>query len=377
MSPAPLRATITVRRGGRVVLDGVETVMLGSNDYLGLSLDARVLAATAEALQRYGTGTGIYPVFATTPLHEELCATLAAFLGVEAVLLFASGGAANAGVLTTLAEAGDAIISDRLNHASIIDGCRLSRAEVIPYANRDVGALEAALRRAAGARRRLIVTDGIFSMEGGAAPLREIHALAQRHDALLMVDEAHALGVVGPRGQGTAPLCGLANSAPGLVLTGSLSKAMGGASGGFVAGSRDVIARLQGQCRGWIFTMGMTTANAATALTALDLCRREPAILERLRGNLAHLRAGLRSRDLPHPESDSAITALMIGDEDRARDVSAALRDAGIYAPAMAFPVVAKGEARLRIQVSAAHTEADLNLAVDALAALVPKQPAA
>lgn len=365
------RQVIGSRRGGRVVLDGADVIMLGANDYLGLSTDERVLAATRAALGRYGTGTGIYPVFATTPLHEALRQELAAFLGVEAVALFSSGGAANAGVLTTLVEAGDIIISDRLNHASIIDGCRLSRADVLAYGNRDVDALREALVKAGPARRKLVVTDGIFSMEGGAAPLAEIHALARQHDALLVVDEAHALGVVGPKGRGTAPLAGIPNGAPGLVLTGSLSKAMGGASGGFVAGSQAVIDAIVARCRSWIFTMGLTTANAASALAALEICRTDAAPRERLWANLDHVRAAFRFYGLACLDSDSAITALKIGDEERARRVSEALRAAGVYAPAVTFPIVARGEARLRIQVSAAHTTSDLDEAAAALAAVM------
>lgn len=362
------RRTIEYRHGGRIVLDGVDTIMLGSNDYLGLSTDERVLAATNEALRRYGTGTGIYPVFATTPLHEALCDNLASFLGVEAVALFSSGGSANVGVLASLVGTGDAIVSDRLNHASIIDGCRMSRAEVVTYENRSVAGLRQALEGTARAKRRLIVTDGIFSMEGGAAPLREIHALAQEFDALLLVDEAHATGVVGPGGTGTAPLLGLANDAPGVLLTGSLSKAIGGASGGFVAGPHALIARLQAQSRSFIFTMGMTTANAATALAALKICRDDPAPRERLVSNLQHLRDAFRFYGLPCYASDSAITALKIGSEDRARAISSKLLKAGVFAPAVAFPIVASGEARLRIQVSAAHRIADLDQAAGALA---------
>ncbi|QCI63088.1 aminotransferase class I/II-fold pyridoxal phosphate-dependent enzyme [Phreatobacter stygius] len=368
MSGRADRRVIESRRDGRIIMDGADILMLGSNDYLGLSTDQRVLAATHEALGRFGTGTGIYPVFATTPLHEALCERLAAFLGVEAVALFSSGGSANAGVLATLAEAGDVIISDRLNHASIIDGCRLSRADVLPYANRDVEDLRAALKKAGPARRKLIVTDGIFSMEGGAAPLAEIHALALEHDALLVVDEAHALGVVGPEGRGTAPLRGLGNGAPGLVLTGSLSKAMGGASGGFVAGPLALIEQLRQRSRSWIFTMGLTTANAATALAALEICRTDPAPRERLWANLDHLRAAFRFYGLACFDSDSAITALKVGDEAQARQVSDALLLAGVYAPAVGFPIVARGEARLRIQVSAAHATADLDEAAAALA---------
>jgi 8-amino-7-oxononanoate synthase len=362
------RRVIERRSGGRILLDGVDTIMLGANDYLGLSTDERVLAATNEALRLYGSGTGIYPVFATTPLHEALAENLASYLGVEAVALFSSGGSANGGVLTTLVGAGDVIISDRLNHASIIDGCRLSRAEVETYENRNVAGLRRALEGTRRAKRRLIVTDGIFSMEGGAAPLPEVQALAREFDALLMIDEAHATGVVGPGGSGTAPLCGLANGAPDLLLTGSLSKALGGASGGFVAGPRALIDKLKAQSRSWIFTMGMTTANAATALTALKICRDDPGPRERLWRNVAHLREALRFYALACHDSDSAITAVKVGGEERARAMTARLTRAGVFAPAVAFPIVAQGEARLRLQVSAAHELAELDEAAAALA---------
>ncbi|WP_082613585.1 aminotransferase class I/II-fold pyridoxal phosphate-dependent enzyme [Bosea sp. Root483D1] len=364
----PPRRMIDRRCGGRILLDGVDTIMLGANDYLGLSTDERVLAATNEAMRLYGTGTGIYPVFVTTPLHEALAENLASFLGVEAVALFSSGGSANGGVLTTLVGAGDAIISDRLNHASIIDGCRLSRADVETYENRNVAGLRRALEGTRQAKRRLIVTDGIFSMEGGAAPLAEIQALAREFDALLMIDEAHATGVVGPGGAGTAPLCGLTSGAPDILLTGSLSKALGGASGGFVAGPRVLIERLKAQSRSWIFTMGMTTANAATALTALKICRDDPGPRERLWRNVAHLREALRFYALACHDSDSAITAVKVGSEERARAMTTRLVRAGVFALAISFPIVAQGEARLRLQVSAAHETAELDEAVAVLA---------
>jgi 8-amino-7-oxononanoate synthase len=364
----PTRRLIERRGGGRILLDGVDTIMLGANDYLGLSTDERVLAATNEALRLYGSGTGIYPVFATTPLHEALAENLASFLGVEAVALFSSGGSANGGVLTTLVGAGDVIISDRLNHASIIDGCRLSRAEVETYENRNIAGLRRALEGTRRAKRRLIVTDGIFSMEGGAAPLSEIQALAREFDALLMIDEAHATGVVGPGGTGTAPLCGLANGAADMLLTGSLSKALGGASGGFVAGPRALIEKLKAQSRSWIFTMGMTTANAATALTALKICRDDPGPRERLWRNVAHLREALRFYALACHDSDSAITAVKVGGEERARAMTTRLTRAGVFAPAVSFPIVAQGEARLRLQVSAAHETAELDEAAAVLA---------
>ena len=309
-----------------------------------------------------------YPDFFDAVPRLRIRDPLAEFLGVEAVLLFSSGGSANAGALTTLVGAGDLIISDRLNHASIIDGCRLSRADVVSYDNRNVEALRAALEKAPASRKKLIVSDGVFSMEGGAAPLAEIYALARQYDALLVVDEAHALGVVGENGVGSLSFRGLRNDSEGVVLTGSLSKAMGGASGGYVAGPRAIIDKLRAQCRSFIFTQGMTTANAASALAAVKICRGDPTLRTLLWKNCDRLRAALRARDIPMLDSDSAITAVVVGDEDRVRRASVDLLARGVYAPAIAFPVVARGEARLRLQVSAAHQAADLDHAAKAVA---------
>jgi glycine C-acetyltransferase len=365
------RRLISHRYAGHAVIDGVDMIMLGSNDYLNLSLDKRVIAATLDAMDVYGTGVGIYPVLATTDLHVELCKSIAVFLGTEAAVLYSSGGAANSGVLTALVEPGDIIISDRLNHASIIDGCRLSRADVIAYENRSVEKLREALEQAGPRRRKLVVTDGIFSMEGGAAPLLEIYKLAREHDALLVVDEAHATAVIGPGGTGTAPMCGLPNSSHGLLLTGSLSKALGGASGGFVAGSQDLIDELQSKSRSWIFSMGMTTANAATALAALNIVTTDKEPLQQLWLNVQHLRESFRFYGLSFYESDSAITGLRVGDEDRARKLASDLRSRGIFAPAIAYPIVARGESRLRIQVSSGHSVDDIERAAATLGELM------
>jgi glycine C-acetyltransferase len=362
---------ISHRRGGHAIIDGVDMIMLGSNDYLSLSLDERVISATRDALEVYGTGVGIYPVLATTELHVELCEALARYLGTEAAAVFSSGGTANTGVLTTLAQEGDVIISDRLNHASIIDGCRLSKADVVSYENRSVERLREALDNAGEKRRKLVITDGIFSMEGGAAPLQEIYRLTREYDALLVVDEAHATAVVGPQGMGTAPLCGLSNASPGLILTGSLSKALGGASGGFVAGSYDSIEELKSRSRSWIFTMGMTTANAATALEAVRIVSSDKDPLGQLWHNVEYLREAFKFYGLSFYESDSAITGLRVGDEDRACELAANLRAHGIFAPAISYPIVARGESRLRIQVSAGHTTSDIDKAASTLGELM------
>lgn len=348
-------------QGGRVMLDGAETIMLGSNDYLGLAGHPEVIEAAIAALRRYGAGTAINPPFATTPLHEELAERLARFTGTEAALLFGSASAANAGVLATLVGPGDAIFSDRLNHASIVDGCRLSRAETVLYASRDARSLEEAMARTK-AERHLVISDGVFSMEGDVAPLPELLAVAERASAMLVIDECHAAGVIGPRGRGTPEHFGI--DPRRLVVTGTLSKAIGGAGGGYVAGPREVVAALRARSRAFIFTSAISPADAGAALAALQLIEGDRGPIDRLYRNTERFRAGLGKLGLRHHRGVSPITAILIGEEDAARSTSAALLLAGVYIPAMTYPIVARGEARLRAQPSAALSEDDIDIAL-------------
>jgi 7-keto-8-aminopelargonate synthetase-like enzyme len=353
---------------GRISLDGVDTLMLGANDYLGLSTHPAVLTAAAEAMRRYGTGAAIYPALCMTALHTQLQERLASFLGVEAALLFSSGGAANAAVLATLAGEGDLIVSDQRNHASIIDGARASRAAVTTYATCDAEDLARALFEHAAVLRKLVITDGVFSMEGRLAPLEAIVDQCGRHKALLVVDDAHATGVLGPQARGSLTACGIANAGAAIVLTGSLSKALGGAGGGFAAGPIALIDELSARGRSYIFTQGMTTAAVASTLAAIDVLQSEPGLLELLWNNVALFRQALSDEGVAALPSDSAILSLPVGDEARAEAISLGLRRSGVFAPAMTFPIVARGNARLRTQVSAAHRPSDLRMAAGTIA---------
>lgn len=362
-------ATITARKArGHVALGGRRVLMLASNDYLGLSTDPAVLRAVAASIQTYGTGLAIYPVFVVSAEHRALESELASFFGVEAVMLTASGGAANAAALTGLAGEGDIILSDADNHASTIDAGRLSRAAVRPYRSRDMAHLAEQLEATRCEGRQLVITNGVFSMDGGLAPLGDIAALCARHGARLVVDDAHATGVVGPGGRGSLAASGLPCGLPATFLTGSLSKALGGAGGGFVAGPRTEIDELRQKARSYIFTQGMTSAATAAALAALRRHRTDAGILDALRRNIDAIGAAAEKHGLTLLPSKSAILSLLIGDEAAAIALQARLLERNIFVQAMTFPIVPKGAARLRIQPSTAHETADLEAAMTIIA---------
>ncbi len=353
---------LTSPQGARVVLDSRAVIMLGSNDYLGLANHPEIIARAREALGKYGAGPALNPPLATTPIHEELCDALARFHGTESALLFNSCTAANVAVATTLAGEHDHLFSDRLNHASIIDGCRLSAAAAHVYRHDDFDHLDALLAEAARGTK-LVITDGVFSMEGEAVDLARLGAVSAKHDALLAVDESHAAGVIGPGGRGTAAFrnwCGRIG-----VITGTLSKAFGAFAGGYVAASTDMIRELHDRGRFFMFTTAISPSAAAGALAAIKLVMRDDTLVRRLAANTAHFRAGLSSLGLKLIGGDSPITPIMIGDEDNARALSRELLESSVYIGAIGYPVVPRGEARLRAQPSAAHTQADLDEAVD------------
>lgn len=348
-------------QGARVVVDGRAVLMFGSNDYLGLANHPEVVRRACAALERYGCGTAMNQPLATTPVHLALAERISKFCGTEDALLFNSAASANAAVLTALAGLGDTILSDRLNHATIIDGCRLSRAATRVYAHDDAEDLRVQLRSTSPGRR-LVVTDGVFSMEGNVVRLGPLAAAARSAGALVVVDEAHAAGVIGPGGRGTAAHRG----APGAVdlFTGTFSKAFGAAGGGYVAGSRDAIAETRSRARSFIFSSGPSPSVAAAALAALDLVIADPGLVKRLGANTARLRRGLADLGLPLLGGDSAIVPIVLGDEDRTREVGEWLLASGVFIPALAYPVVAKGAARLRAQASASHSPADIDEAL-------------
>lgn len=362
-------ATIAARdTSGHMTLAGRRILMLSSNDYLGLSTDPDVTKAIVSSLESYGTGMTIYPVFAVSDEHRALEDELARFLGAEAVMLTVSGGAANAAVLTGLVGDGDLIFSDADNHASTIDAGRLSRAGVKSYRSRDTAHLAELLEATQGSGRRLVITNGVFSMDGGFAPLAGIVELCDRHGAQLVVDDAHATGVVGPAGRGSLPACGLSGGLPATFLTGSLSKALGGAGGGFVAGPRVRIEDLRARARSYVFTQGMTSAATAAALAALRKHVANPGIHHALWRNIEAVRTAAVRHGMTLLPSDSAVLTLLVGDEESAGTLQARLLDRDIFAQAMTFPIVPKGAARLRIQPSAAHQTNELEAAIAVIA---------
>lgn len=349
--------------GARARLNGRDVIVLGSNNYLGLANHPEVIARAKEALDAYGAGPALNPPLATTPVHEALCAALATFHRTESALLFNSCTSANVAVACTLVGKGDRIFSDRLNHASIIDGCRLSAAENQVYNHADFAHLEALLA-APGDGKKLVITDGVFSMEGDAADLPALIAVCRRHGATLVVDESHAAGVIGPGGRGTAALRGCEGQVD--LVTGTLSKAFGAFAGGYVAGPAARIRELHDRGRFFMFTTAVSPSAAAGALAAVEIATRDDTLARRLAGNTQRLRAGLAQLGFTLLGGDSPITPIMIGDEEKAAAFSNALMDAGVYVGSVRFPVVPRGEARLRAQPSAAHSPADIDEALAA-----------
>jgi 8-amino-7-oxononanoate synthase len=349
------RTTHAGPQGPVVRIDGRDVINFGSNDYLGLAADPRLADAARRTLHNEGCGSGASPLVvghgqATLRLERRL----AEFEGTEAALVFSSGFAANLGVIGALVGSGDAVFSDRLNHASIIDGCRLSRATVFVYPHADCAALEALLRDAAGFRRRLIVTDSVFSMDGDLAPLAELAEIAEQYAAMLMVDEAHATGVFGELGRGVGEQLGL--DARIDVRMGTLSKALG-CGGGFVCGRRSLVDWLVNRARSYIFSTALPPSVAAAAAAALEIVRDEPHRRQRLLQRAGWLAEELRRRGWSVGRTQSQIVPLVVGEPRRALEVSADLLKRGLWVPAIRPPSVPQGESRLRIGLSYAHDD--------------------
>lgn len=345
--------------------DGREVVNLCANNYLGLAQHPAVLAAAHAALDRFGYGmASVRFICGTQTVHRELEKALAAFLGTEDAILYSSCFDANGGVFEALLDERDAVISDGLNHASIIDGIRLSKARRYRYANGDLDELEDRLKEARDARRRLIVTDGVFSMDGYIARLAEIRALADRYDALLMVDDSHGVGVLGPGGRGSHEALGLLGRVD--ILSGTLGKALGGASGGYIASSSAVVGWLRQRSRPYLFSNTLAPPIAAASLLALEIVRQEPERRARLHENARRLREGLLARGFEVLPGEHPIVPVMMGAAERAQRFAARLLDEGVYAVGFFYPVVPEGRARIRLQVSAAHEPATLERALEA-----------
>jgi glycine C-acetyltransferase len=357
-------------QGGTVRIGDAPLINLCSNNYLGLADHPHLLAAAGEALQRWGFGmASVRFICGTQELHTELEERLSAFLGTEATILYSSCFDANAGLFEVLLDEDDAVISDALNHASIIDGIRLCKATRYRYANRDLADLERCLAEARGARRRLVVTDGVFSMDGYLAPLGGICELADRYDALVVVDDSHAVGFVGPGGRGTPEHFGVADRVD--LLTGTLGKALGGASGGYVSGRREVIELLRQRSRPYLFSNSLAPPIVAASLAALDLVEGSADLRERLWSNAARLRTALQDAGLSLLPGAHPIAPIMVGDAATATAVAQRALELGVYVTAFSFPVVPRGQARIRTQVSAAHTAEEIDRAAAALIAAV------
>jgi predicted pyridoxal phosphate-dependent acyltransferase len=353
--------SISGAQSSRVRMNGKEVVLLSSNNYLGLAEHPALREAGIRALEQYGCGAGASrSISGTMELHKALEERIARFKGCEAALLFSTGYMANMGLLSTLVEDGDLILSDEFNHASIVDGCRLSRAEVWVYRHRAMDHLEALLKRSAH-RRRLIVTDGVFSMEGVIAPLPEIRRLADRYGALVMVDDAHASGVLGQGGRGTAEHFGMTGRIE--IQMGTLGKALGG-FGAYVAGQQDLIDYLINRCRTFIYTTALPPAVAAMALAALDIVEKEPQRRQRLWENTGYFRKGLQKMGFDTGMSETPICPVLIGENALTMEADHRLMAQGVFVQGLRPPTVPAQGARLRAALMATHTREDLDYAL-------------
>jgi glycine C-acetyltransferase len=356
-------------QGGRIRIAGPnggrEMVNLCANNYLGLADHPRLIAAAKAALDSHGFGmASVRFICGTQDLHVALERKLAGFLRTEDAILFSSCFDANGGIFEALLGEEDAVISDALNHASIIDGVRLCKAKRLRYANNNMEELEARLKEAAGARARLIVTDGVFSMDGIIANLKDISALAEKHDAMVMVDDSHAVGFIGDRGAGTPEQCGVEGRVQ--LLSGTFGKALGGASGGYIAGPKPLIDLLRQRARPYLFSNALAPSITAATIEALDLIRESGDLREKLRRNASHFRKGLTAAGFTLVPGEHPIIPVMIGDAAAAGRLAAELQSRGIYVTAFSYPVVPHGKARIRTQMNAAHSLEDLDRAIAA-----------
>jgi glycine C-acetyltransferase len=347
---------------------GAELLNFCANNYLGLADHPALIAAAKEGLDRWGFGmASVRFICGTQEPHKELEARLSTFLGTDDTILYSSCFDANGGLFETLLTDRDAVISDELNHASIIDGVRLCKAKRYRYKNRDMADLERQLKDASDARYRLIATDGVFSMDGYLAPLDEICALAERYDALVMVDDSHAVGFTGPTGRGTPELFGVTDQID--VMTGTLGKALGGASGGYVSGRAEIVEMLRQRSRPYLFSNSLAPSITAASLAALELLSSSGELLDQLRANTHLFRTRMTEEGFDLLPGEHPIIPVMIGDAAKAARLADLLLEQGIYVIGFSYPVVPHGKARIRTQMSAAHSTADVNKAVEAFIA--------
>ncbi len=356
---------ITSAQSARIMANGRPVMNLCANNYLGLSNHPELIKASKKALDSRGFGmSSVRFICGTQDIHKELEARLSTFLGMEDTQLYSSCFDANGGVFEALLGEEDALISDALNHASIIDGIRLCKAQRYRYANSNMEDLEAKLKEASGARFKLVVTDGVFSMDGYIANLSAICDLAEKYGAMVMVDDSHAVGFMGEKGRGTHEHCGVMGRVD--ILSGTLGKALGGASGGYISSSKEVIEWLRQKSRPYLFSNSLAPAITAASIAALDLLNDGDALRGRLRANAAHFRAGMSKLGFRLLPGEHPIIPVMLGEAALAQAMANALLDEGVYVIGFFFPVVPKGEARIRTQMSAGHSTADLDFAIAA-----------
>ncbi|MEQ9487399.1 MAG: glycine C-acetyltransferase [Alphaproteobacteria bacterium] len=349
------------------VAGGAHVLNFCANNYLGLADSPDLVAAAKQALDRYGYGmASVRFICGTQEEHKELESRLAGFLGYEDAILYSSCFDANAGLFETLLGPEDAVISDALNHASMIDGIRLCKAKRLRYANSDMADLEEKLKEADGSQFRMIATDGVFSMDGFIAKLPEICDLAEKYDAMVMVDDSHAVGFVGDRGRGTPEYCGVEGRVD--IMTGTLGKALGGASGGYTVAKKEIVDWLRQRSRPYLFSNTLAPVIAATSLRVIDMLEQSDDLRVRLRNNAEHFRSDMTKLGFTLAPGEHPIVPVMLGDAKLAQDMAAAMLEKGVYVIGFFFPVVPQGQARIRTQMSAAHSAQDIDRAVAAFA---------
>ncbi len=356
---------IASRQGASISVAGDEVLNFCANNYLGLSSDPQILEAAHRGLDERGFGlSSVRFICGTQDIHKELEANISRFLGTDDTILYSSCFDANGGLFETVLSEDDAIISDALNHASIIDGVRLCKAKRLRYQNRDMKDLEAKLEEAAGARQRMVATDGVFSMDGTYAPLAEICDLAERYNAMVMVDDSHATGFVGATGRGTPELCGVQERVD--IVTSTLGKALGGAAGGFTSARQELVDLLRQRSRPYLFSNSLAPVIVSAANKALEILETSSEHRKRLMANTEHFRSAMQQRGFDVVEGTHPIVPIMLGDARLAQNMAKDMLDEGIYVIGFSFPVVPKGQARIRVQLSAAHNREHVDRAIEA-----------
>ncbi|MEI6406005.1 MAG: glycine C-acetyltransferase [Actinomycetes bacterium] len=352
-------------QGPHIRFNGKELFNFCSNNYLGLSSDPRLIQSSQEALETFGFGmSSVRFICGTQTIHLELESQLSQLLKKEATILFPSCFDANGAIFEVLLTEADAVISDELNHASIIDGIRLSKAVRYRYRNRDMQDLEQQLSQSSSSRRRLIVTDGVFSMDGSFAPLQDICDLAERYDALVMVDDSHAVGFIGQSGAGTPELFGVSDRVD--IISGTLGKALGGASGGYISAHKEIVDLLRQRARPYLFSNALAPSIVAASLTALELVEQGNELRERLGRNAFHFRSHMSEAGFTLLPGEHPIVPVMFDDEHQAQQMAEIMLHLGVYVVAFSYPVVPLGRARIRVQLSAAHSPQDIELCIAA-----------